>query len=47
MLQVLYSPKLDVHKERALQKLCAKTTSAIDLADARVQVGRSLTQLQT
>lgn len=37
-LQLVYSGKVDYAKEQQLQRLCAKVTSTIDLAGARVKV---------
>ena len=37
-LQLVYSGKVDSAKEQQLQRLCAKVTSAVDLAGARVKV---------
>lgn len=37
-LQLVYSGKVDSAKEQQLQRLCAKVTSTVDLASARVKV---------
>lgn len=37
-LQLVYSGKVDSAKEQQLQRLCAKVTSTVDLAGARVKV---------
>ena len=37
-LQLAYSGKVDSTKEQQLQRLCAKVTSTVDLAGARVKV---------
>lgn len=37
-LQLAYSGKVDSVKEQQLQRLCAKVTSTVDLAGARVKV---------
>ena len=38
LLQLVYSGKVDSAKEQQLQRLCAKVTSSVDLAGARVKV---------
>ena len=38
VLQVLYSGKLDSHKEAALRRLCSRVRSALDLGEARIKV---------
>lgn len=37
-LQLVYSGQVDSAKEQQLQRLCAKVTSTVDLAGARVKV---------
>ncbi len=41
LVQLVYSGKVDSAKEQQLQRLCAKVTSTVDLAGARVKVALS------
>ncbi len=41
LVQLVYSGKVDSAREQQLQRLCAKVTSAVDLAGARVKVAFS------
>ena len=41
LVQLVYSGKVDSTKEQQLQRLCAKVTSTVDLAGARVKVALS------